>query len=168
MKIGLMDLMLKQTKNIDIIKKMILEYDNLPEEDIKKYLVALENCEYNYYALLIATNSDIAEKRTVEEQIKLMNTLKECEYDENALWIAINPDILEKRTIEEQIRLMKTTKTELKQDGTHSDNLDKIKTYEELSEYINNLQKKYGNETDIKLDDIVKVYKKTFNESESK
>lgn len=193
MKIELMNLMLKQTQNVDIIKKMISAYDNLPERYVKKILITLKECKYNENALNIARNPDVLRnrtlkkqiklmnalkehkynenaleiainldvlsKRTTEEQIKLMNVLKACKYDEDVLAIAIDKNVLRKRTVEEQIQLMKPSNIELEQYETLSKTLDKIKTVEELSEYVNRLQKEYGSEADIKAKDKVKTYK---------
>ena len=232
MKIESMNLIVDELNSvdIDIIKKMISAYDNLSEESIKEILVACKDCEYNYNALMIATNKAVLERRTIEEQIRLMKELKECEYEDNALEIATNKAVLERRTIEEQIRLMKELKDceydykaleiatnrniletksveeqiqlikalkdceydykaleiatnrniletksveeqiqlmriqrvqndEVEQSKTHSKKLDEINNLEKLKEYINSLQREYGIETDIKLNDNVKTYK---------
>ena len=71
---------------------------------------ALKECDYAEDAYIIAIDSDVLDKRTIEEQIQLMRALKECDYNEYAYKIAIKPDILDKRTIEEQIQLMKALK----------------------------------------------------------
>ena len=107
MKIELMDLIANELIDVDIIKDMISKYDDMPEENIKKILDEAKKCGYEYSALKIATDLDVLEKRTVEEQSKLMEALKECEYDDNALIIATDKDVLEERTAEEQIKLMK-------------------------------------------------------------
>ena len=160
MKIEIMNLIANELNDVDVIKNMISAYDNLSEEDINKILTALKECECNDKVLLIAANSKVLEKRTIEKQIKLMGALKECGYEDNALKLAINPNILEKITVEEQIELMKPSNNiESKKYETHSQNLDKIKTLEVLRKYINDLQKEYGSETDIKTSDNVKKYK---------
>ena len=198
MKIESMNLIVDELNSvdIDIIKKMISAYDNLSEESIKEILVACKDCEYNYNALMIATNKAVLERRTIEEQIRLMKELKECEYEDNALEIATNRNILETKSVEEQIQLIKALKDceydykaleiatnrniletksveeqiqlmriqrvqndEVEQSKTHSKKLDEINNLEKLKEYINSLQREYGIETDIKLNDNVKTYK---------
>ena len=194
MKIELMNLIANELDDVDVIKNMISAYDNLSEEDIKKILTALKECEYNDNALIIAIDLDVIENRSLEEQIQLMEELKEygykydvleiatdkdvleqrtpeeqiqlmytmhtlekCKYRYGALEIAIDKNILESRTIEEQIKLMNSyvKKGEL----THSDNLNKINDLKELKKYVCNLQKVYDNDTDIKIKDVVKLYK---------
>ena len=198
MKIESMNLIVDELNSvdIDIIKKMISAYDNLSEESIKEILVACKDCEYNYNALMIATNKAVLERRTIEEQIRLMKELKDCEYDYKALEIATNRNILETKSVEEQIQLIKALKDceydykaleiatnrniletksveeqiqlmriqrvqndEVEQSKTHSKKLDEINNLEKLKEYINSLQREYGIETDIKLNDNVKTYK---------
>ena len=164
MKIESMNLIVDELNSvdIDIIKKMISAYDNLSEESIKEILVACKDCEYNYNALMIATNKAVLERRTIEEQIRLMKELKDCEYDYKALEIATNRNILETKSVEEQIQLMRIQRVqndEVEQSKTHSKKLDEINNLEKLKEYINSLQREYGIETDIKLNDNVKTYK---------
>ena len=157
MKIELMNLLVNELNDIDTIKNMISIYDNIPEEDIKKILDEAKKCGYNGNALKLATDKDVLEQRTIEEQIKLMEELKECEYNDSAFEIAIDKNVLENRTTDEQIQLMNSyvKKGEL----THSDNLNKINDLKELKKYVCNLQKVYGNDTDIKIKDVVKLYK---------
>ena len=228
MKIELMNLLVNELNDIDTIKNMISIYDNIPEEDIKKILDEAKKCGYNGNALKLATDKDVLEQRTIEEQIKLMEELKECEYNDSAFEIATLKNVLENRTTEDQIQLMKelkeceyndnaleiatdahvlenrTTKEQIqlmytmhtlekckyrygafeiaidknvlenrttdeqiqlmnsyvkKGELTHSDNLNKINDLKELKKYVCNLQKVYGNDTDIKIKDVVKFYK---------
>lgn len=160
MKIELMNLLVNELNDIDTIKNMISIYDNIPEEDIKKILDEAKKCGYNGNALKLATDKDVLEQRTIEEQIKLMytmHTLEKYKYRYGAFEIAIDKNVLENRTTDEQIQLMNSyvKKGEL----THSDNLNKINDLKELKKYVCNLQKVYGNDTDIKIKDVVKLYK---------
>ena len=118
----------------------------------------LEKCKYRGDALKIAINISVLEYRTAEEQIKLMKALKDCKAE--ASNIALSLDILKKMNVAEQIQLMKSQRiNEKKVELTHSDNLNKINDLKELKKYVCNLQKVYGNDTDIKIKDVVKLYK---------
>ena len=119
---------------------------------------ALKDCEYKENALKIAIDPDALERRNVEEQILLMKATNDCE-KEYVLKMSTDENVLTTKTVEEQELLIKVQNDEITQFETHSKKLSKINTLEELKEYVNSLQKEYGSEKDIKLNDKVKTYK---------
>ena len=154
---------LKECKYNDNALKLAIDKDVLEKRTLEeqiKLMEALKECEYNGNALKVAAFENVLEKRTAEEQIKLMEALKECEYNGNALKMVINNNVLETKTTEEQIKLMKSQNSvENKDELMHSENLIKINNLKELRKYIDSLKEEYGGKTDIKIKDVVKLYK---------
>ena len=114
--------------------------------------------------------------RTIEEQIKLMETLKEYDYNKYAYELAVDSEVLKERTIEEQIKLMRTLKEcgynenayelaiypnlifrtteeqiELMKENKirHGGNIEKISSITEFKMYLEKLRKELGRDADV-------------------
>ena len=136
----------------------------------------LKGYNYNELVFEIASNPDVLNSRTAEEQIKLIRTLKECDYNELVCDIATDFELL-KLDIEKHIKFMLTLKecnynewvfikiisnykvVEAKNSKIPFDkSLDDIKTLDEMKEYINQLEADKLEDIDSKT--LVYKYKK--------
>lgn len=173
MKIQMMKLIVNEINNIEQVKELLTALENKTTEEQIQLINALEECNYNFYALKIATNVIIIENRTTEEQIQLMKALKECNYNKEVYLIAIDTNILENRMLEQQIIFMNNLynmkKLEFQRNDnklnnqilqSHHDNISKILKLTQLREYVLELERQYGTDTDIFLNKEVTVYTK--------
>ena len=149
MKIEELELLSSKISNINLLNSIVETFDNVPYEVRTRLLEELKNCDYNENACMIATNSNVLNSRTIEEQIKLMGELKKCYYNWHVYKIAINSDVLKNRTIEEQLNFIKKGKV------SHNDNLQKIQNIKEYKKYLKNLKEELGKDADVRLDTMV-------------
>ena len=92
--------------DINLLKKLIETLCDKSPEEVTKIVNELKKCDYDEDACEIATNPDVLDKRTIEEQIQLMKkslSKKVCHFDniENILTISEIKEYIEK--LEEEL-----------------------------------------------------------------
>ena len=110
MKIEMMEYLSNKISDVNIQKKVIEVLDGMNFLETKEIVNALEECDFNEYAIDLVINENVLKTRTVEEQIRLIEVLKENDYNEKVYYIITDPNVLENRTVEEQIKLIEVLK----------------------------------------------------------
>lgn len=125
MKIETMEYLANKIEDIELLKKLITELDDMPKGKAREFIRELdeisseeitilvsefEKCDFNLNALKIIISSVLKKTKTFEEKIKLMKALKDCNYVNSACTVATGYSVSEQRTLEEQIMLMKAIK----------------------------------------------------------
>ena len=106
MKIELMKLIASKINDVDLIKELMLKYDKMSEETVRKLLYVLKKYNYNHYIFDLVLDSNVLEYRTIEDQIKLMNILSKNNYNDIIFEMILDPDLLKNTTVEDQISLI--------------------------------------------------------------
>lgn len=106
MKIEMMKYLSDEISDINLLKKLIETLCDKSPEEVTKIVNELKKCDYDEDACEIATNPDVLDKRTIEEQIQLMKkslSKKVCHFDniENILTISEIKEYIEK--LEEEL-----------------------------------------------------------------
>ena len=125
MKIETMECLANKIENIELLKKLITQLDDMPKKEVRKFIrelgelsskkatilvSELEKCNFAGNAFKIIINLEVKKTKTFVEKIKLIRALKDCDYVNRAYRVATEYNVLEQRTIEEQIMLMKAVK----------------------------------------------------------
>ncbi len=106
MKIEMMKYLSNKISDVNLLKKLIETLCDKSPEEVTKIVNELKKCDYDEDACEIATNPDVLDKRTIEEQIQLMKkslSKKVCHFDniENILTISEIKEYIEK--LEEEL-----------------------------------------------------------------
>ena len=110
MKIEMMEYLSNKISDVNIQKKVIEVLDGMNFLETKEIVNALEECDFNEYAIDLVINENVLKTRTVEEQIRLIEVLKENDYNEDVYNIITSFYVLKNRITDEQIRLIEVLK----------------------------------------------------------
>lgn len=150
MKIEMMEYLSNKISDVNIQKKVIEVLDKMNFLETKEIINALEKCDYNNDVYKIIVDLDVLKKRTIEEQLKLIEICTFKDKRDKAFGTLTNTSLLITTFVAKRIKIMNKKQNKEK--------IEKISTLEDFKSYLNELKNEMGKDADIKSDTMVKVY----------
>lgn len=150
MKIEMMEYLSNKISDVNILKKVIEVLDKMNFLETKEIINALEKCDYNNDVYKIIVDLDVLKKRTIEEQLKLIEICTFKDKRDKAFGTLTNTSLLITTFADKRIKIMNKKQNKEK--------IEKISTLEDFKSYLNELKNEMGKDADIKSDTMVKVY----------
>lgn len=159
MKIEMMEYLSNKISDVNILKKVIEVLDKMNFLETKEIINALEKCDYNNDVYKIIVDLDVLKKRTIEEQLKLIEICTFKDKRDKAFGTLTNTSLLITTFADKRIKIMNKKQNKEKIEKiSNKYNLEKISTLEYFKSYLNELKNEMGKDADIKSDTMVKVY----------
>lgn len=106
MKIEMMEYLSNKISDVNILKKVIEVLDKMNFLETKEIINALEKCDYNNDVYKIIVDLDVLKKRTIEEQLKLIEICTFKDKRDKAFGTLTNTSLLITTFVAKRIKIM--------------------------------------------------------------